>query len=333
MIQDIEEIIKYDSEGVKVDYKQEEYSLGRNANKFEILKDISAFANHHSDEDKFIIIGVKEENGIAKDILGISQITDEAKYQQFVFENIEPKINFEYKLYEYQNVQLSYFRIFNNTSRPYLFKKELKNPVHHKIEYRKGDGYIKIGSSSKKIDRSDLEHIYKNRYALKDRREDIDIKAYYGKPGENSELYNWDINYIDIQIINNSNKSIDFDVEMKVNKSDFFELIPEDQLVKEIKEKNRKKNSHFGVNFDFVQAPIFNLDIGFKEEDDFVIIERYPRANKTAITLSQNSMENDIFQGHLFVLQKEFNEIEATVTIRSDDFTNGALTKQVVFKN
>ncbi|WP_051935912.1 helix-turn-helix domain-containing protein [Salegentibacter sp. Hel_I_6] len=327
---DIEEIIKYDSEGVKIDYKREEYSLGRNIKKFEILKDISAFANHHSDDDKFIIIGVKEENGIAKEFFDI-ELTDEAKYQQFILENIEPKINFEYKAYEFQGVNLAYFRIFNNSSRPYLFKKDLQNPVNNKTEYRKGDGYIKIGSSSKKIDRSDLEHIYKTRYISKDRKQDIEIKAYYGKPGENSELYTFDINYIDIEIINNSNKSIDFDVEMKVNKNDLFQLIPEGQLVKEIKEQDRKRNSHFGVNLDF-HTPIFNLDISFQEEDDFVSIERYTRSNKTAISLPQNSKEIDVFQGHLFVLQKEINKIEATVIIRSDDFTNGALIKQIIFK-
>ncbi len=330
MIPDIEEIIKYDSEGVKIDFKREEYSLGKNVSKFEILKDISAFANHHSNEDKFIIIGVKEENGIATEILGIDDLTDEAKYQQLIFENIEPKINFEYKLYEYQNVKLSYFRIFNNNSRPYLFKKELKNPIHHKIEYRKGDGYIKIGSSSKKIDRSDLEYIYKTRFTTRDRKEDIEVRHYTGKPGEESELFNYKVNFIDIEVINNSNKSINFDIEMKVNKEENYSLIPEDELLKIIKENKREK-SPLGVRFDLINPPNFNLDIGFEVEDDFVKLERYARSNKTAINLPQNSSVKDIFHRHLYVLQNQNNEIEATLTIRSDEFTNGALIKQIIF--
>jgi|AntRauTorcE11898_2_1112593.scaffolds.fasta_scaffold01099_2 predicted HTH transcriptional regulator len=97
MNQDIEQIIKYNSEGPTLDYKKEEYPLGKHAKRNEILKDISALANHHSDTDKYIIIGVKEENGVAKDFYEIERLTDEAAYQKFVNENIEPKINFNYK--------------------------------------------------------------------------------------------------------------------------------------------------------------------------------------------------------------------------------------------
>ncbi|TXD81588.1 hypothetical protein ESY86_07065 [Subsaximicrobium wynnwilliamsii] len=77
---ELEKIIRYDSEGPNLDYKQEEYPLGRNIKKNEILKDISAFANHHSDSDKFIIIGVKEKNGVGKEFFEIENLTDEASY-------------------------------------------------------------------------------------------------------------------------------------------------------------------------------------------------------------------------------------------------------------
>lgn len=52
---------------------------------------------------------------------------DEAKYQEYVNSNIEPKINFEYLPLKYKNHQLAYFRIFGNHDRPYLMKKEIRN--------------------------------------------------------------------------------------------------------------------------------------------------------------------------------------------------------------
>ena len=108
MNRDLEQKIKYDCEGPTLDYKKEEYPLGKNNKRNEFLKDICAFANHHSDEDKFIIIGVEEENGVAKDFFEIENITDEASYQNFANENIEPTINFEYKSF-----------IINNSSKVY----------------------------------------------------------------------------------------------------------------------------------------------------------------------------------------------------------------------
>ena len=118
-------ILMYDSESPSLDFKEIQYSLENNPKKNELLKDISAMANYPGDQDKFIIIGVIESNGVAEKFRDVGQLIDEAKYQQFVLSNIEPKINFEYKKFLYQNHQLAYFRIFNNVDRPYLFKKDV----------------------------------------------------------------------------------------------------------------------------------------------------------------------------------------------------------------
>lgn len=328
---EIEQIIKYDSEGSNLDYKKEEYSLGRNAKKNEILKDISAFANHHSDSDKFIIIGVKEENGIASEFFEIENLTDEATYQQFLTDNIEPKINFEYKSVIYIDKQIAYFRIFNNKSRPYLFKKNIQNPITNKTEFKIGDGFIKVGSSSKKLERSDFENIYKTRSTEKDRKSDLAIESYFGTT-DNKEIINWDIKYIDIKITNQSNKSIDFDVEMKVFKKENCGLISEDELIKELKEKQKKKSNGFGISFEVIQPQIMNLHVDYQEKENYIVISRNSLAKKTAISLPQNSSENDIFCKHLFVLGEDADEIEAVLTIRSDDFTDGSLVKELIFK-
>lgn len=328
---ELEQIIKYNSEGSNLDYKKEEYVLGKSEKKNEILKDISAFANHHSDSDKYIIIGVKEKDGVASEFYEIENLTDEATYQQFLIDNIEPKINFEYKSAIFDSKQIAYFRIFGNKSRPYLFKKNLQNPVTKKHEYRVGDGFIKVGSSSKKLERSDFENIYKTRFTERDRKNDLEIEAYFGTT-DNDEIVNWNIKYLDIKITNKSNKSIEFDIEMKVFKSENYGLISENELVKELKKKQKKKSSGFGIDFEVIQPQMMNLHVNYKENDNSVIISRNSLAKKTAINLAQNSSESDIFCQYLFVLGDNFDEIKAELTIRSDDFTEGSLIKELTFK-
>ena len=125
MIEKLFEIIKYHSESVYVDFKSQEYPLGKNTKKNELLKDISSMANHPSNEPKYILIGIKEKNGLASEFIDLSTPTHQAKYQQFVEENIEPKINFEYRSFEYEGHRLAAFIISDNQERPYLFKKDV----------------------------------------------------------------------------------------------------------------------------------------------------------------------------------------------------------------
>lgn len=330
MNRDIEQKIKYDCEGSSLDYKKEEYPLGKHIKRNEILKDISSLANHHSDEDKYIIIGVKEENGVAKDFYEIEIITDEASYQKFVIENIEPKINFEYKSFVYDGKKLACFKIFNNKLRPYLFKKNVQNPVTNKTEFKIGDGFIKVGSSSEKMDRTDFENIYRTRYTEKDRKGDLEIETYFASSNDD-ELSKLDIEYLDIKITNQSNKSIDFDIEMRVFKGDGYALVSEDEIKKELK-KSRKKSSSFGFDIEISQPQINNMHIDFEDEEQFVFIARNSLARTTAISLPQNSSEKDIFCQHLFVVENEQHEIKAELIIRSDDFTEGLLKKELIFK-
>ena len=328
MNRDITEILKYDAESSSLDFKKEQYPLGKNPKRNELLKDITSFANHHSNSDKYIFIGVKEKNGVAGEFFNIDDPIDEAGYQQFVLESIEPKINFEYKIIEYNGLNIAYFRIFGNTDRPYLFKKDVKNPQTSKLEYRAGDGFIRTGTSTKKIDRNDLDIIYRAKFTLKDRKDDLTIKPYFNFPeDEELSLYE-DLRYMDVEIINNSNKSIDIDVEMKVYKGENYKLITEPEL----KEKLREKKEGSGFGFDLPTVPSVNFHIDFSEEDDFVIISRDILSGKTAISLPQNDSEKDVFDQYLYVLEKEPGVVKAEIIIRSDDFTEGVLIRELIFK-
>jgi len=182
MKQKIIEIIEYENESHKVDFKKVEYSLGRDYKKNEILKDFLAFVNHISDDDKYIIIGIKELEDKYKEINEIESPTDEAKYRQFVNEYIEPLINFEYNNLTYKNKTICYFRFFNNVDRPYLIKKDCKNPIDGKTDFKYGDGFVRIGTSTKKIGRKEIDDINKSKEKYFDRKNEIIIQPVMDNP-------------------------------------------------------------------------------------------------------------------------------------------------------
>lgn len=93
----VEDIIAYYSESHSVDFKKTQYPITKHNKKHKLLKDVSAMANHPSNEDKYIIIGVEEENGKAFGFSAITEVIDEANYQQYINSSIEPEIRFEYK--------------------------------------------------------------------------------------------------------------------------------------------------------------------------------------------------------------------------------------------
>lgn len=324
----IEDIIEYNSESSFVDFKREEYPLGKHPKKNEILKDFSAFANHFSNNDKYIFIGIKEKNG-SKEVFEIQELTDDAKYQEFVFESIEPKLNFEYKSFRYQGKKIAYFRIFDNKNRPYLFKKDLQNPSIRKVDFKQGDGYIKIGSSTKKIDRSDLEKIYKKRLEKSDRKSEISVESVIKIP-ENEEYSDLNLRYIDINISNLSNKSIDLNVEMKIYKNDTQTIIYEEDFQREMQRQEWEKNDNM-LTRSFSPTAFINLHTSSKEDENQITILLNTRNQKSAITLNQNSKEFDIFCQNLLVFSKEKINLEGELIIRSDDFTEGALIEKLNF--
>jgi len=333
MSEKVKEILRYCSESHSIDYKKLQYPIVQHAKKHELIKDISAMANHPSDEDKYIIIGVKEKNGIASDFYDVTDLVDQAKYQQFINSYIEPEIHFEYKLIDYNNHQLAYFRIYDNKDRPYLIKKEVRNFADNKIiEFREGDGFIRVGTSTKKITRTGFDKIYEFKHKKVDRKSDLKITPYFGIP-DNSELSMLKVKYLDISIENTSKHSIDIDVEMRVFKETRYKLISEYELKQELNKQERKNSNIFGIQISPIEMPSFHVDI--EELSDSVVISRTRMRNqRTAITISQKGIEKDVFCQYLLllVLKNEPKVIKAELTIRSDDFTEGVLIENIEFR-
>ncbi len=323
-------IIMYDSEGPWLDFKEIQYSLENNPKKNELLKDISAMANYPGDQDKFIIIGVIESNGVAEKFRDVGQLIDESKYQQFVLSNIEPKINFEYKKFQYQNHQLAYFRIFNNVDRPYLFKKDVTgSALPDRVEFRAGDGFVRIGPSTKKMTRDDFERIYSQRYTKRDRKGDISIVPTI-RDSRDEDLQQLGLRCIEIEIKNNSSKSIDLDVQMKIFKSDDLSIVSEHMLLRKMEEKRQELERRKNPYSIMIPSTIgFSFDVSIEDKDDFFLVTRDKRrGERTALSIAQHDNYPDVFCAEAIILTESEISIKGEIIARSDDFTGGTLVEQ-----
>ncbi|MBT9393169.1 ATP-binding protein [Hymenobacter sp. NST-14] len=327
----IEDIIAYGNEGHSIDFKQQQYNIGKHAKKHEILKDISAFANHPSNEDKYIIIGIEEANGSATNIHHIQEIVDEAKYQQYIHEYLEPEIKFEYKSFLYKDNQIAFFRIYDNHDRPYLIKKDVKNSIEgNKIEFREGDGFIRRGTSIKRMTRVDFDKIYQDKQKRKDRKEDIILKAYIGNPSDD-EISKYDFKYLDFSIENKSNTSIKLDVDVHIYKSDSASIILEHELKYELHRRREEKNKHksFSSFTPFTNPSIFSRITKQDFPEKILLSKSRDKTKAPAIDIQQQNYAMDIFNQEIIALYNNPSIIKLEVVIRSDDFYDGPLLRPI----
>lgn len=152
------DLIQHENEKTGLDFKAAIYK----SEKFdELLKDLMAMANATLAEDRYIVVGVKHHPNGERVVLGIEEFMDDATYYQLVHSNIEPDIQFEYFHTEVEGKKVGVFRIFNCDNQPYLMKKDTKT-------LRRGDGFIRKGSSQTRLMRSDLDKIFAKRQVVPD---------------------------------------------------------------------------------------------------------------------------------------------------------------------
>ena len=145
----LEYTIRYEEENTNLDFKAEEY---HKKNYESLIKDVMSMANSISNNEKIIVIGVKNTPGQENKIIGLDNITDQATYEELIHTNIEPIINFTYTSMSIDNKLLGIIRIFDNNDRPYMMKKDFGN-------LKIGDTYIRRGSRQSKMTRNDLNQI------------------------------------------------------------------------------------------------------------------------------------------------------------------------------
>jgi hypothetical protein len=121
--------IENNNENSIIDFKREQYNLDKkNPKKWELLKDLIAFANRN--EISRIIMGYDNK---LKRFYSVENPNDENLYREYVNSNVKPKIDFSYITIEHKNNKLvcleiygddnlkDYYRICDGTnSHPYL---------------------------------------------------------------------------------------------------------------------------------------------------------------------------------------------------------------------
>ncbi len=323
-------LIENESENTRLDFKLEQYPIEKgNIKKGEFLKDICAFSNLLSNEDKFIIVGVEEKNGIAEGFIDIDELHDQASYQQFLNEYVEPEINFEYREIMHQGKRLAYFRVFNNNKRPYLFKKAYKDSQPKGNHYRIGAGFIRIGTSTRELKRDDFEKIYDERVAIKDRSEDIDFKITLG--GLNSsEFRSTMYRHLQVDVTNLSNASIDLDVEAKIYNNKGVSARYTQDVERKIAEDRRDRSMLAYTSYADKALPphlFMNMNVDFKNHAAYSTYEITPKkGTHTALRLKQKGTETDIFNGQIVLVFSKPAEVKIELIVRSNDFPNGPKT-------
>lgn len=147
-------IIEDAKESDYIDFKREFYKSLRES---DLSKDVSAFANSNSNQDKYIIFGVDDKT---RQVTGIDEITltSQDNLDKYLSDTIEPFINVEIGSIEYNDHLVGYIKISNkNTDCPYVIKRDCgrNNKIHQ------GDIFIRKGNVIQKASRADLEQMHK----------------------------------------------------------------------------------------------------------------------------------------------------------------------------
>jgi len=323
-------LIENESENTKLDFKLEQYPIEKgNSKKAEFLKDMCAFANLVSKEDKFIIIGAEEKNGIVIGFKPIDELHDQASYQQFLNQYIEPEINFEYKKIIHQGNRLAYFRLFNNNKRPYLFKKEYKDTQPKGNQYRIGTGFVRTGTSTRELKRDDFEKIYSERFGTKDRSKEIDFKITLGG-FKSSELRSTIYRHLQVDVTNLSNASIDLDIEAKIYNNKGVSARCTQDVEHKIYDDSRNKSMFaYTPYLDKITPPYIFLDtnVEFKNHAAYSTYEITPKkGTHTSLRVKQKGTETDVFNGQIVLIFSKPAEVKIELIVRSNDFPDGPKT-------
>lgn len=169
-MQEIEELILYENENTRLDFKRDEY---RKENYASFLKDVLSMSNAITNEDRYIFIGLKPVSSDDRGLIGIkNSLTDAATFQQLVFENIEPEIKIDYFPFEHNELLIGVLKIMDCNNPPYLMKKDYGNG---KNKLFRGDGFIRKGTHQTRLVRKDYDKFTKQKIDDKYFTEDVEF--------------------------------------------------------------------------------------------------------------------------------------------------------------
>lgn len=285
-MKDLSYLIQYENENTSLDFKAVQYSKDK---KEDFIKDVMAMANADVDEDRYIIIGVKLNNDGEREFVGVDkkELVDQSNYQQLIRENIEPDITLEYLPIEFNHKTFGIIHISNCDDKPYMMKKDGN-------KLKKGDSFIRKGSSQTHMIRADLDKIINER-----------IKASSFSGNVKVVFSDNDLSEIDLCAI-----------------GDF--ILPSDRAAGKIKKiiaKKKKMTLSNGLGFKAIEAPFSsvsyeNRDLETLKEDLKNIRETYKEDDYYELfELNSHKLNfNIINQGDRYIedasIYVEFEKIE-----------------------
>lgn len=152
---DIDDLINFHNECEFLDFKQEEYN---ELNKPHLIKDVLAFANAAITGSRYIIIGVKKNNGNTE-LFNIESKLDSANIQQYIHANITPELSIDYTPHQYKGYNLMVITINAPDLQPYMIEKD--------VLYKKGgiclkanECWVRKGSYQVVASRKDFDRMY-----------------------------------------------------------------------------------------------------------------------------------------------------------------------------
>lgn len=139
MTDDLIDGLLYRAEGADLDFKAEQYALSGedNETKSELVKDILAMANAWREGPAYILLGFKEDKPNPPQIMGISELYDDAHFQQLVNSKVTPKIQFKYEVRSYRGVTVGIITI-PKQPRPFFLQKAWGRIAANTVYVRRG---------------------------------------------------------------------------------------------------------------------------------------------------------------------------------------------------
>ena len=127
----------HEEEGSALDFKRDQYPFegADDKAKSELLKDILAFANAWRRTTAYILIGVDEVKGGRSNIVGVKAHLDDAKLHQFVNSKTQRDIEFSYKPFRTEGVEIGVIEI-PIQERPVYLKKQF-GKVKDNVVYKR----------------------------------------------------------------------------------------------------------------------------------------------------------------------------------------------------
>lgn len=161
ILKDKAKIIEYINKKIETNVFDAKQSYYHSKKKFDLIKDVVAFANSSSVDDKYIVFNI-DNTTFKLSNMDISSLPDVSEIDNLLNEYCEPKIDVELNKFNYNGGQIAYLKVCSsNLDFPYMIKKNFE--FNGKIKLSQGQIYIRRGATNSIANRSDLDILINKR--------------------------------------------------------------------------------------------------------------------------------------------------------------------------